>query len=229
MSVCFCVPGGSGRCPTPTLATSPRGRGARHLNIPVRTRSCDDAKPRRSHHVARSRLIKPGFFENEDLCSLPYEARLLFAGLWTIADRAGRLEDRPIRIRAKLFPYDTIDVDALLNALQSKGFVRRYTVKTERYLAVIKFETHQHPHIKEPLSTIPAPDQHQTSSVLAPIQHYTSPAVIDPVSRSGNRDMNLTKDLDPPRPSPSISPELAKKIRQVEITDARPRSRKRFN
>lgn len=141
--------------------------------------------------MARSRLIKPGFFENEDLCSLPYEARLLFAGLWTIADRAGRLEDRPVRIRAKLFPYDNIDIDKLLTALQSKGFVLRYTVESERYLAVLKFDTHQHPHVKEPTSTIPAPDKHQISTMLERCKHHTSPAVIDPVidpvSRSGSR------------------------------------------
>ena len=43
-------------------------------------------------------------------CSM--SARLLFVGLWTIADRNGRLEDRPKRIRAELFPYDEIDADA---------------------------------------------------------------------------------------------------------------------
>ena len=49
--------------------------------------------------MARSRNIKPGFFKNEDLLDLPYEYRLLFVGLWTLADREGYLEDRPKRIR----------------------------------------------------------------------------------------------------------------------------------
>ena len=35
----------------------------------------------------------------------------------TIADREGRLEDRALRIKAELFPYEQIDVDALLDDL----------------------------------------------------------------------------------------------------------------
>ena len=43
---------------------------------------------------------------------------LLAAGLWLLADRAGRLEDRPKRIKAQLLPWDRLDVDAALNDLQ---------------------------------------------------------------------------------------------------------------
>ena len=48
--------------------------------------------------MARARNIKPGFFKNELLVGLPYEYRLLFIGLWTIADRDGRFEDRPVDV-----------------------------------------------------------------------------------------------------------------------------------
>ena len=49
--------------------------------------------------MARARNIKPGFFLNEELGVLPPLVRILFAGLWCIADRDGRLEDRPKRIK----------------------------------------------------------------------------------------------------------------------------------
>ena len=49
--------------------------------------------------MARARNIKPGFFKNEFLAEMPCEVRLLFIGLWTLADREGRLEDRPKRIK----------------------------------------------------------------------------------------------------------------------------------
>jgi len=42
----------------------------------------------------RSRNIKPGFFKNEIIAEMPTETRLLFIGLWLLADREGRLEDR---------------------------------------------------------------------------------------------------------------------------------------
>ena len=49
--------------------------------------------------MARARSLKPGFFRNADLVELPMEARLMFAGLWVLADREGRLEDRPKQIK----------------------------------------------------------------------------------------------------------------------------------
>ena len=55
--------------------------------------------------MARARNIKPGFFKNEFLADLPFETRLLFIGLWTLADREGRLEDRPRKIKMELFAY----------------------------------------------------------------------------------------------------------------------------
>lgn len=107
--------------------------------------------------MSRARLLKPGFFTNEDLLELPFEARLLFAGLWTLADKEGRLEDRPKRIKIELFPGDNVDVDVMLEALASKGFVQRYEVDGRRLLQVLSFHKHQHPHHREPESTLPPP------------------------------------------------------------------------
>lgn len=107
--------------------------------------------------MARTRMLKPGFFTNDTLAALPPIARLLFAGLWGIADREGRLEDRPTRIKAEVLPYDRANVDELLAKLQSSGFVVRYEVEGERYIQIRNFARHQSPHVKEPTSTIPAP------------------------------------------------------------------------
>jgi hypothetical protein len=108
--------------------------------------------------MARTRYLKPGFFQNDRLAELGPWHRLLFAGLWTIADRAGRLEDRPKRIKGELFPYDTVDVDALLTDLSigDDPFVVRYEVSGVRYLALPKFLAHQKIHANEAPSVIPA-------------------------------------------------------------------------
>ena len=74
--------------------------------------------------MARARNIKPGFFRNADLAELPIEARLLFIGLWTIADREGRMEDRPKQIKMELFPADSLDCDDLLDQLAIVGLER---------------------------------------------------------------------------------------------------------
>jgi hypothetical protein len=110
--------------------------------------------------MARSRNIKPGFHHNDLLASKPPLTRLLFIALWAIADREGRLEDRPAKIKALCLPYDDIDVDAALADLASGDdpFIIRYEVGKGRYLQVINWHKHQTPHGREPESTIPEPE-----------------------------------------------------------------------
>jgi len=102
-------------------------------------------------------LLKPGFFTNENLALLPVRARLLYAGLWCLADREGRLEDRPERIKAALFPYERINIEPLLAMLHSAGFVKRYTAVYTRCLALPTFCAHQRPHPRERPSLLPPP------------------------------------------------------------------------
>lgn len=115
--------------------------------------------------MARSRNIKPGFFTNDVLGELPALTRLLFAGLWTIADREGRIEDRPKKIRAEILPYDQCDADEMLQALDAHGFIRRYEQDGIKVIQVLAWKLHQNPHVKEAPSTLPAFTEHQTSTV----------------------------------------------------------------
>lgn len=107
--------------------------------------------------MARVRNLKPGFFSNENLAECTPWARLCFAGLWTIADREGRLEDRPKRIKGQLFPMDAIEVEPLLGELVQHGFIIRYAVNGTGFIQVIEFSKHQNPHHREPSSVIPSP------------------------------------------------------------------------
>lgn len=115
--------------------------------------------------MARTRQLKPDFFADEDLAACSPHARLLFAGLWTLCDRAGRLEDRPPKLRVQIFPYEPdVDLDELLEELarpKAHGYgalVTRYTADDgRRYLQVNGFCRHQKCHPKEPPSQLPAP------------------------------------------------------------------------
>jgi hypothetical protein len=126
--------------------------------------------------MARARNIKPGFFSNEELVELQFSTRLLFIGLWTLADRMGRMEDRPKRIKMDLFPADNIDVDSALNDLQQSGFLLRYVVDGVRYIQVLAFDKHQNPHRDEKASTIPTPCQHSASTMQVQNEHNGNPA-----------------------------------------------------
>lgn len=106
--------------------------------------------------MARTRNIKPSFFMNEELAACSALSRLLFVGLWTIADRSGRVHDKPRKIRAEVLPYqDNCDCDELLEELNAAGFIQRYEVDGCKYLWIKNFEKHQRPHPKEPKSEIP--------------------------------------------------------------------------
>lgn len=129
--------------------------------------------------MARSRNIKPGFFLNDKLAEVEPLGRLLFAGLWCLADREGRLKDRPKRIKAEVLPYDSCDIDKLLNDLWRHGFIIRYEVDGERFIQVVNFLKHQNPHHKEAKSEIPPPSEdHEnainSSSQQAQVKHEPS-------------------------------------------------------
>lgn len=114
--------------------------------------------------MARSRNIKPGFFTNDELAECHPLGRLLFAGLWTIADKEGRLDDRPKKIKAMLLPFDEADCDALLQQLNDHKFIIRYRVNGECYIQISNWKKHQNPHCKEAASEIPAPIENDKST-----------------------------------------------------------------
>jgi hypothetical protein len=126
--------------------------------------------------MARARNIKPSFFTNEDLVELPFEDRLLFIGLWTLADREGRLEDRPKRIKMAVFPADNVDVDASLARLAKSGFIARYEARGIACIQVLNFAKHQNPHVREAASELPSIGENETSTVPAQCQHSASHA-----------------------------------------------------
>lgn len=111
--------------------------------------------------MARARNIKPSFFKNDELAELSFDARLCFVGLWTLADCNGRLELRPKRIKAELFPYDNVDVEKIVINLDKYRFIRIYSVQGKQYIEIANFTKHQNPHKNErdKGSEIPAPSE----------------------------------------------------------------------
>lgn len=108
--------------------------------------------------MARARNIKPGLFRNEILGIADPLYTILFEGLWVLADREGRLEDRPLRIKADIFPYrDGLSMDSMLDWLAVNGFIVRYEVSGAKYIEILNFKKHQNPHKNETESEIPAP------------------------------------------------------------------------
>ncbi len=106
--------------------------------------------------MPRIRYLKPEFFSDEDLCALPFQTRLTFAGLWCYADKSGRLEDRPKFLKAMIFPYDNVDIEKQLHSLTSpKRFINRYESEGRKLIEIVNWEKHQRPHHTEKESSFP--------------------------------------------------------------------------
>lgn len=192
--------------------------------------------------MARIRSVKIGFFRNEDLCVFGPFHRLLFEGLWLLADKAGRLEDRPKRIHADLFPFDpTLDIDAMIDELADgpNPFISRYEVEGKKYIAVLNFLRHQRPHHTEPASTIPGqetsdplnpPEPNGPKPVNSPLDDGDEPDGREGKGKEGNEEGKGVVTLLALRASPADLREAwntltSEPIPQCrELTDARKRS-----
>jgi hypothetical protein len=102
--------------------------------------------------------VKPSLFKNELLATSDPLNTWIFEGLWCIADRDGRLEDRPRRIHLEINPGRAYEgTEASLAWLSEQGFILRYKHSGSDYIQIVNFAKHQSPHFKEPASKIPAP------------------------------------------------------------------------
>ena len=161
--------------------------------------------------MARTRYIKPGFFFNTQLAQLDTSVRLLFIALWTIADRAGRLKDDPLRIKAETLPYDDVDIDSALSQLQISGFIKRYEVKGCKCIQIINWEKHQFPHYKERESLIPAPGKTRERLGKDPDKVQYLPSTSPPLlPLMGNGEWVMGNGEPPPPDDFSIIPEPIK-------------------
>lgn len=108
--------------------------------------------------MARIRSVKPDLFTSVQVGRVSHSARFFWIGLFTQADKVGRLEWEPQKLRALIFPYDTpaVDVEALASELAAAGLVRFYLAGDAWILEIPKFAKHQRPHPKEADSGLPA-------------------------------------------------------------------------
>jgi hypothetical protein len=107
--------------------------------------------------MMRTRNINPKYFVDEDLAKCSFPARILFAGLWCAADREGRLEDRPGRLKGVILPYDPFtgeQIDGFLNEL-ARHHIRRYEIDGRKYIQIRNFLRFQKIHPREQQSQIP--------------------------------------------------------------------------
>jgi hypothetical protein len=160
----------------------------------------------------RRRNIDPDFFSSDQVISCSMEARLLFIGLWTIADREGRLRDEPTRIKRQLFPDDKTAVPKWLDELASAGLLDRYSVDDEPLICIPSFPDHQTIHPHEAASKLPPPPQKRDMSL------QRQPLVEHVSLNSSLRNSSLRNSDTPKPPAGDVAVVFAKWIESTGRT-----------
>jgi hypothetical protein len=149
----------------------------------------------------RQRPLKPSFFKNELLAQCAFEWRLLFEGLWCLADREGRLKEELVKIKAEILPNDPVDVCVGLARLAEVGLITRYTTDTGlRLIAINCWPDHAKPWSDEPASRLPGP----AGNVITSLQLTTAAGPMLPLAFDDD-DASRKGSLGDPEGAPRSS------------------------
>lgn len=134
------------------------------------------------------RSVRPEFFSDTRMASLSSAARILYIGLWCIADDEGRGRYLPKQIEGEVFPNEQVDIVGLLAELLDSERIVPYQVGEEVYFHIPKFAVYQKPNRMFP-SRLPepppfTPNGHTADAVRA---QRVSSADAPPVLGSGSK------------------------------------------
>lgn len=112
--------------------------------------------------MARMRSLKPEYYADEELATkTDRNTRLLYPGLWGLADEHGRLRGNPAWIKGQIFPYDDdltpADVDGMIGQLEAIKNVVRYEADGAKYLYLPNLAKHQRLDTDKVPSKLPVP------------------------------------------------------------------------
>lgn len=109
----------------------------------------------------RRRMLNPDFFTDPDMvANFDFAGRLLYQGLWCMAEDSGCFEPNPLLLKMKIFPGDDISLDKIqgyVGKLVELEKVVLYQVDGKEYAWLKNF--HKHQKLDRPTPpTIPLPE-----------------------------------------------------------------------
>lgn len=97
--------------------------------------------------MARKRMIDPNIWQSEDFSKLSTLAKLVFIGLFSLADDEGRGRCNPVYLKSTLFPYEegirSADIDKTLSEISSNMSVVFYSCDGSNYYSLYNWNTWQ--------------------------------------------------------------------------------------
>jgi len=94
----------------------------------------------------RIRCIKPEFWDSESVGRISIPARLLFIGLWSLADDHGRAREHSRFLANRIFTYDNVSdqqIEDYLWELVNENMIVRYESGGSHYLQICNWLNHQ--------------------------------------------------------------------------------------
>lgn len=97
--------------------------------------------------MARKRMIDPTIWQSEDFGRLSTLAKIVFIGLFSLADDEGRGRCNPVYLKSTLFPYEenirSTDIDKTLSEISSNMSVVLYSCDGSSYYSLLSWDTFQ--------------------------------------------------------------------------------------
>lgn len=97
--------------------------------------------------MARKRMIDPNIWQSEDFSKLSTLGKLVFIGLFSLADDEGRGRSNPVYLKSTLFPYEegirSADIDKTLSEISSNMSVIFYSCNGSSYYSLYNWNTWQ--------------------------------------------------------------------------------------
>lgn len=111
--------------------------------------------------VLRIRTVKPEFFKHSGLFDAEIESklplRLGYIGLFGFCDREGRFKWKSREMKLDILPYDDLDFEHVLIALEKHKFICKYTLDGVDYGYIPSWHKHQIINNRERDSILPSP------------------------------------------------------------------------
>ena len=94
--------------------------------------------------MARKRMIDPNIWQSEDFSKLSTLGKLVFIGLFSLADDEGRGRCNPVYLKSTLFPYEegirSTDIDKTLSEISSNMSVIFYSCDGSSYYSIKPYQ-----------------------------------------------------------------------------------------
>lgn len=133
--------------------------------------------------MARIRTIKPQFWSDAAIVSLPFEYRLLFQGLWNFADDHGFIENHPVQIKLNVFPADNVDIAKGIRALKKAELIEVVKLNGTSVIYILNWRRHQRVDKPQPSKWADLYEEYQARCAVRGTFHEHSQNV--PAGREG--------------------------------------------